>query len=199
MATVTLRRSDTFPVGTTVGIYPAQSWRRGQVPQGPPTAAVIASAAVDAAGLLTVTDANILQYTSYVAAAQVSGEWRFLMCRSTLDTFDGGVATFTADTASGVNTLLNVSASVGAVAIGQRVEGVGIPPGTFIQSGSGASWVMTDKATANGTGVTLRGHGARPSIAGGGIGAIGATPTPQRQSTRWSAQVRQRRATAGTS
>lgn len=198
MPTVTLRRSDLFPIGQSVGIYPAGAQRLGQTPPGPPTAAAIASATVDAAGLLTVTDAGILSYTPYVAAAQVSGEWRYARVRSTLDTFDGGVATFTADTASGAATLLNVSVSVGAVAIGQRVEGVGIPPGTYIISGSGASWVMSDKATATATGVTLRGHGASPSVTGGGQG-VGATPQPPTQSTRWRARVMQRRATAGTS
>lgn len=198
MPTVSIARSDIFPVGTTVGIYPAGSQRPGQTPSGPPTAAVIATGVVDAAGNLSVTNAGILSYTPYVAYAQVSGEHRYARLRSTLDTYDYGVATFTANTASGANTLLSVSVSVGAVAIGQRVEGVGIPPGTFIVSGSGASWVMSDNATANGTGVTLRAYGASPSVTGGGQG-VGATPQPPTQSTRWAARVRQRRATAGTS
>jgi hypothetical protein len=199
MPTVSIARSDLFPVGTTVGIYPAGSQRGGQTPAGgPPTSAVIATGVVDAAGNLSVTNAGILSYTPYVAYALVNGEHRYARLRSTLDTFDGGVATFTADTASGAATLLNASVSVGAIAIGQRVEGVGIPAGTYIISGSGASWIMSDKATANGTGVTLRGHGASPSVTGGGQG-VGATPQPPTQSTRWRARVMQRRATAGTS
>jgi hypothetical protein len=198
MPTVSISRSDLFPVGQSVGIYPSGAQRQGQTPAGPPTAAAIASGTVDAAGNLSVTNAGILSYTPYVAAAQVNGEWRYARLRSTLDTFDGGVATFTADTASGAATLLNASVSVGAIAIGQRVEGVGIPPGTYIISGSGASWVMSDKATATASGVTLRGHGASPSVTGGGQG-VGATPQPPTQSTRWRARVMQRRATAGTS
>ena len=63
MATVTLRRSDLFPVGTTVGIHPVGSQQQG----GPPTAAEIANAAVDGAGLLTVTSGSIGSYTTYVA------------------------------------------------------------------------------------------------------------------------------------
>jgi hypothetical protein len=130
MPTVSIARSDLFPVGTTVGIYPAGSQRGGQTPAGgPPTSAVIATGVVDAAGNLSVTNAGILSYTPYVAYALVNGEHRYARLRSTLDIFDGGVATFTADTASGAATLLNVSVSVGAVAIGQRVEGVGIPAG----------------------------------------------------------------------
>jgi hypothetical protein len=198
MPTVSISRSDLYPVGTTVGIYPAGAQRVGQTPSGPPTAAVIATGVVDAAGNLSVTNAGILSYTQYVAYALVNGEHRYARLRSTLDTYDYGVATFTADTSSGANTLLSVSVSVGAVAIGQRVEGVGIPPGTYIVSGSGASWVMSDKATATATGVTLRAYGASPSVTGGGQG-VGATPQPPTQSTRWAARVRQRRATAGTS
>lgn len=84
MATITLRRSDLFPVGTTVSIYPRGAGN-GTGTLNAPRAAAIASADVDAAGLLTVTDAGILSYTDYVAGAQVSGEWRYSRVRSTLD------------------------------------------------------------------------------------------------------------------
>lgn len=50
-----------------------------------------ASAAVDAAGLLTVTNAGILQGIDYVAYALVGGVHRYVRCRSTLDV--GGTAT----------------------------------------------------------------------------------------------------------
>jgi hypothetical protein len=92
MATVTLARSDAFPVGTTVGIYPAGAQRQGSSTPQPPTASVIASAAVDAAGLLTVTNAGILQGVDYVAAAQVGGVWTYVRARSTLDVADRGSA-----------------------------------------------------------------------------------------------------------
>lgn len=83
MATVTLNRSDLFPVGTTVGLYPANSKCSGQ----PPTSAQIASASanVDAAGLLTITHANVESYKSYVAYAAVNGEHRYATVRSTAD------------------------------------------------------------------------------------------------------------------
>jgi hypothetical protein len=85
MPTVSINRSDLFPVGTVVGVYPASAQRRGQVPQGPPTASVIATGTVDAAGALSVTNAGILSYTDYVFYALVNGEHRYARCRSTLD------------------------------------------------------------------------------------------------------------------
>jgi hypothetical protein len=83
MPTVTLSRSDLFPVGTSVGIYPGNS--RPQNADGPPTSSVIASGTVDAAGNLSVTNAGILSYTTYVAYAQVNGEHRYARLRSTVD------------------------------------------------------------------------------------------------------------------
>jgi hypothetical protein len=79
MATVTLNRSDLFPVGTSVGIYPGNS--RPQAKDGPPTSAVIASGTVDAAGALSVTNAGILSYQTYQAYALVNGEHRFARLR----------------------------------------------------------------------------------------------------------------------
>ena len=74
MATVTLRL-DRFPTGTTVGIYPRTA--RG-AEGGAPSGTAIASAAVDAAGLLTVTNAGIVDNTPYVAYALVAGENRYV-------------------------------------------------------------------------------------------------------------------------
>jgi hypothetical protein len=143
MATVTIARSDLFPVGTTVGIYPAGAFPpANQVPSAP-GAAAIASAAVAANGTLTVTDAGILSYTRYVAAANVGGTWVYARCRSTLDAFDYGRALGTGDTVSGSTALANVVATSGAFAVGQRISGPGIPGGTFLRAGSGASWTMT--------------------------------------------------------
>lgn len=174
MPTVTLSRSDLFPIGTTVGIYPAAA----QGADGSaPRAAAIATGVVDAAGALSVTDAGILSYTAYIAAASVGGSWNYARLRSTLDVTDTGKGIGTGDTAIGSAALANVSASSGSFQIGQRISGPAIPPGTFLISGSGASWVMSDKATANGTGVALEGHGA----------------------ARWRARVMRRRSLAGTS
>lgn len=86
MATVTLRRSDLFPVGTSVGIYPAASKQAG----APPGSSVIASGTVDAAGELSVTNGGILQYKDYVAYALVSSEHRYAFLRSTLDSTAAG-------------------------------------------------------------------------------------------------------------
>lgn len=190
VATVTLARSDVFPVGTTVGIYPGNSINPGQAPGS----AVIASAAVDAAGLLTVTNAGILSLTPYIASASVNGVWQSLRVRSTLDVFDYGRATGTATTTNASASLTLVSPTTGAFAIGQRVVGAGIPAGTFLISGSGASWTMSDKATASAAGVAIEGHGAQV-----GAAVLGATVVPSRIATKWRAQLMQRRATAGTS
>jgi hypothetical protein len=76
-----------------VAIYPLAQQnlspsRAGAAPIG---STAIASASVDAAGLLTVTNAGILQGVDYVAYALVAGEHRYVRCRSTLDV--GGTAT----------------------------------------------------------------------------------------------------------
>jgi hypothetical protein len=137
MATVTLARSDAFPVGTTVGIYPAGAQRAGSSSPQAPTAAAIASAAVDAAGLLTVTNAGILQGTDYVAAAQVGGVWQYVRCRSTLDVADRGSASGTGTTASGSPVVTSPVATSGAFAVGQRISTVAagiIPPGTLVKA-----------------------------------------------------------------
>lgn len=81
MATVSISRSDLFPVGQSVGIYPRPSRRN----EAPPTSAAVASGTVDAAGNLSVTNAGILSYTAYVAYALVNGEHRYAQLRSTLD------------------------------------------------------------------------------------------------------------------
>jgi hypothetical protein len=135
MATVTLR-SDLFPVGTTVSIYPARRAAGRAGPSGPPTAQAIASAAVDAAGLLTVTNAGIVQGADYVASAQVNGVWRYVKLRSTLDVTDTGSAAGTGTTTSGSAVVTSPVATTGAFAVGQRISTVAagvIPPGTYIR------------------------------------------------------------------
>jgi hypothetical protein len=175
MPSVIVSRSDLFPPGTSAGIYPGTSKPPGGV--GPPGAPAIASATVAAGGTLTVTDAGILQGVGYQAYAQVGGENRYVRVRSSLDVTDTGKAVGTGDTASGSASLANVTATSGAFAIGQRVTGPGIPPGTYLIAGSGASWTMSDKATATASTVALEGHGR----------------------DRWRAKVMQRRAAIGTS
>jgi hypothetical protein len=190
MASVTLNRPDLYPAGTTVGVYPAGAKQSGQAPG----AAVIATGVTDSAGALSVTNAGILSGTQYVCWASVGGENRYAFVRSTLDTFDTGRATGTGNTTSGSAALASVTATTGAFAIGQRIVGPGIPPGTFLIAGSGASWTMSDKATATASGVALEGHGARVPAA-----VLGATAVPSRQATGWRAQLLQRRSITGTS
>jgi hypothetical protein len=156
MATATINRSDLWPVGTSVGIYPAGAHNPG----GSPGAAAIASGVVDAAGALSVTDAGILSGTQYVAAASVGGEWRYAKLRSTLDTFDKGVFTATGDTTSGSATVANASASAGTIQAGMRISGAGIPGGTYILAVSGGTLTLSAAATASATGVALSGESA---------------------------------------
>jgi hypothetical protein len=113
MATVTIARSDIFPVGTSVGIYPAGAQRVGQSPAGPPTAAVIASGTVDAAGNLSVTNAGILSYTPYVAYALVNGEHRYARLRSTADSFGSVIRGRRGDTTSWRQAVANRKAQDG--------------------------------------------------------------------------------------
>jgi hypothetical protein len=137
MATVSLARSDAFPVGTVVGIYPAQSQRAGSSSPQAPTSAVIASGTVDAAGNLSVTNAGILQGADYVAAAQVGGVWTYVRLRSTLDVADRGSASGTGTTASGSPIVTSPVATSGAFAVGQRISTVAagiIPPGTLVKA-----------------------------------------------------------------
>lgn len=101
MPTVTIARSDIFPVGTSVGIHPAGSQRPGVAPAGgPPTSAAIASGTVDAAGNLSVTNAGILSYTPYVAYALVNGEHRYARLRSTADSHGSVIRGRRGDTTS---------------------------------------------------------------------------------------------------
>lgn len=192
MPTVTLARSDLFPVATVVGIYPA-----GAQNDAGPGAAVIATGTVDAAGNLSVTSASILALTTYVAGALVGGAWRWARLRSTLDVAELGRATGTGTLTSGSTALTSVAVATGAFAIGQRIVNapgsVGIPPGTFLIAGSGASWTMSAAATASAAGVAIEGHGATVPVA-----VIGATPVTSPIS-RWRARVMQRRSLAGTS
>lgn len=80
MATITVnKRSDLFPVGTSCGVWPAAAQKDGAAPAGP---AAIASATVDSAGTLTVTNAGIVDQTPYVAYALVGGQHRYLRVRT---------------------------------------------------------------------------------------------------------------------
>jgi hypothetical protein len=176
MATVTLRRSDLFPVGTTVGIYP----RAARDVDSPPRAQVLASAAVDAAGLLTVTDPAIPSLTALLAYAQVGGVHTYVMVRSTLDITDTGSATGTGTTTNGSVVVTSPVATTGAYAIGQRIStaAVGvIPPGTYIAAVStlAAGGVTASAATDT---FTRAAHGLRvgdPVVFSGLTGGAGIT------------------------
>jgi hypothetical protein len=96
MARVTLSRNDLFPVGTLVTLYPSG----GHASLGVPSGSAIATATVDAAGLLVFDNVLIQPYTRYTAHATVNGEQHYAAVRSWLDTFDTGGGTGTGDTAS---------------------------------------------------------------------------------------------------
>lgn len=190
MATVLVNRSDLWPVGTVVGIYPGGS----DIADGSaPTGAAVASATVASDGSLTVTDAGLSSYRVYVAAAQVGGVWRKARVRSTLDVADHGDATGTFTTVSGSTAVTSVSVSTGALAVGQRIVSPNLPAGTYVAGGSGISWTLTSPATASGSSVAFEAHGATVPRQG-----TGATLVPT-DTTRWRAVVMQRRSLIGTS
>lgn len=174
MPTVTVNRADVFPVGQSVGVYPPNS-----VPadgSGAPGSAAIVSATVDGAGQFSATNAGIESGKTYILAASVGGEWRYLRARSTLDSHDAGTAVGTGNTSNGTDTILSATASSGTFQAGQILTGPGIPPLCKIKDVSGGTLTLDCKATATGTGVALQAYGA---------GA-------------WRAKVRRRRASLGT-
>lgn len=189
MATLTLNRPDVFGPSQAVGVYPAEAFTWGQAPR----AASVATGTTDTAGALSITSANILQGTLYAVAAQVGGQWVGLRAKSTLDVFDYGKATGTCNTTSGSAAIASVSVSSGALAVGQQFYAPGFENGAYINSGSGASWVVSSPATATATGVSFESHGGQVPAA-----VLGATAVPSRIRTPWQAQLRQRRQLMGT-
>ena len=151
MATVTLSRSDVFPVGTSVGIYPA-----GAAAGAAPGTAVIASGTVDAAGALSVTNAGIVSGRTYLAHAVINGENRSIAVRSTVDAHDYGTAVGTGNTTNGSASVTSLTTSSGTFVAGQTLVGVGIRPGTKILNVTGNVLTLDQTASANGTGVALQ-------------------------------------------
>lgn len=163
MASISLNRSDLFPVGTTVSIVAGSPPPDG----GPPAGTVVTTGVVDAAGLLTVSHAGILSLSSYVAYAQVGSEHRYAKVRSTLDVFDTGGGTGTGDTASSVtvsNAGISQPTGGGAVTaaaatdlftraahgydVGQAVRFTGLTGGAGITPGK-TYYVIASGLTAN--------------------------------------------------
>lgn len=76
MATVTIANClPTFPVGTTVGAYRGMITDSGE-PK--PLGNIITSGVVNSSGAVTLTSSEMATGTEYVAAAKVSGKWRFI-------------------------------------------------------------------------------------------------------------------------
>lgn len=92
-----------------------------------------------------ITQARINDVETYLISAAGSGYYYGTSAVA---------GTFTADTTSGNATLANVSSTTGLV-VGQLLTGTGIASGARIQSIGAGSLVMTENATANGTGVTI--------------------------------------------
>jgi hypothetical protein len=177
MATITVTgQNRKFPVGTSVGLYPASALPAGSGVDRAPAGSAIVSATVDAAGVLTFSDPLVVADTPYVAYANVGGAPTAIQVASSSRPASSA-ALGTGDTTSGSAVVANVAATQGAFVVGQRIVGAGIPGGTYVLSVSGATVTMSAAATATGTGVALEGHGG----------------------TRWRAKVMQRRAAIGTS
>ena len=189
MPTVSLpAASSPFPVGTTVAIYPAASRNPGNAP----TAAQIASAAVDAANNPSVTSAGILQGVDYVAYAQVGGvtptssfarRSTGLVAHGNRRSGRGPERRRTARRRS-----MALTATSGLFAPGQRIRTVAasaaIPPGTYIKAL--AQSVSGKAVTADTAGVfTAAAHGyqlgdpVKLSALTGGTGLTAGTVSPR--------------------
>lgn len=72
MATITVKRSDRFPVGTTVGAYPALARHFGT----PPSGAAVESHEVPTSGTLSFT--TLAEGSKYVLYGLVGGEHRYV-------------------------------------------------------------------------------------------------------------------------
>lgn len=70
MANVVVKRSDKFPIGTTVGAYP----RNAATQDGPPSGQPVQTAVVASDGSLTFT--GLTAEAAYVLYASVNGETR---------------------------------------------------------------------------------------------------------------------------
>jgi hypothetical protein len=83
MATITVTgRNGLFPVGTSVGLYPAGALPHGSGNRKGPAGSPIVSATVAANGVLTFTDPLVVAETPYVAYANVGGEHNAAYVRS---------------------------------------------------------------------------------------------------------------------
>lgn len=99
MATITVTgRNGLFPVGQSVGLYPAGALPAGTGAVKGASGPAVVSATVDAAGVLTFNDPLVVAGVPYVAYAQVNGEHRALQVRSS--SFTGPGATWKAKVAA---------------------------------------------------------------------------------------------------
>lgn len=89
MATIKISRSDLFPVGTAVGLYPRGAGHAGDPGVGPSGTAV-EEATVASDGSLEWTGAT--EGVEYEAAAKVGSEWRRLLVASEAFTAPGTLA-----------------------------------------------------------------------------------------------------------
>jgi hypothetical protein len=135
--------------GANVAAYPANSMPPTR--DGAPAAAAIETVAANAAGTAThVTLANNTPYVLYQASP-----YRVVRAQIADSVSDTGRAVATGTTTSGSASVTSVTPTAGQVLVGQRVAGPGIPPNTRIKSYSAGTAVLTNKATASGTGVAL--------------------------------------------
>lgn len=181
MAGFILKRSDIFPIGTSVGAYPLLAAKHPGQDMAPAAAAAVESQTVDAAG--TATFVALAADTDYVFYANVSGQHRQTKGRTKTVTGTSSVrgalgqAVGVATTSSGSASLTAVSATTGAFSIGQLISGPGIPAGARLIAGSGAAWTMDTKATASAVGAAVVADAGRS----------------------WAATVKARRVAVGTS
>jgi hypothetical protein len=99
MATITVTgRNGLFPVGQSVGLYPAGALPHGNGVRKAPAGAPIISATVAANGVLTFSDPLVVAEAPYVAYANVGGEHNAAYVRSS--SFSGPQPTWKARVAA---------------------------------------------------------------------------------------------------
>jgi hypothetical protein len=72
MASVNLTGLHVWPPGTTVGLYPQDRWRSGEVPSGTPKGSAVTSGVMSGSGVALTAAAG-----AYYAAGEVDSKWRY--------------------------------------------------------------------------------------------------------------------------
>lgn len=144
-----------WSAGANVSAYPSNALPSTR--DGAPAGTALQTVAASAGGVATHT--TLVADTPYVLYQ--ASPYRAVRAHISDSATALGRATATGNTTNNSATVSSVSASAGAVIVGQRIAGAGIPNGARVKSVSGNTITMTEKATATATGVALDLAGAK--------------------------------------